>query len=542
MRVSLPVIQQQLAEQQRLTAVERFASLHDAGKLDHDAREYSDLVPLNLPRPGEQYAFRVNLDACTGCKACVTACHSLNGLDEGETWRFVGVLHGGTSQAPVVQTVTSACHHCLDPACMSGCPVEAYEKDPVTGIVRHLDDQCIGCQYCTLTCPYDVPQYNAKKGIVRKCDMCADRLAEGEAPACVQACPNGAISIQVVSRAAVIEDAQGDAFLPGAPSPGITVPTTTYASERASPRNLLPLDFYALRPAQRHAPLVAMLVLTQLAAGAFAVDRLLEGFGVDLGPARPLHALLALAIGLAGVNASLLHLGRPMYAFRAVIGLRTSWLSREILTFGLFAAVGVAYVASLSFVRESMTPWPGEVVVTWLAAASAVSGLGGVVCSVMVYAATRRPWWSAPRTALMFFGTAAVLGFGTAAFAGAWHGVPGVVVAATTGALVALVAKIGAETSVLLNLRERTRSDLKRTALLLAGALGQVTRWRLGLGAAAAAAFVATRATAQSADAGDTTVVVLGACALCLTLAGEILERTLFFRALSSSRMPGAAH
>ena len=70
---------------------------------------------------------------------------------------------------------------------MHGCPVGAYEKDALTGIVRHLDDQCIGCRYCMLTCPYEVPQYSVRKGIVRKCDMCADRLAESEAPACVQA-------------------------------------------------------------------------------------------------------------------------------------------------------------------------------------------------------------------------------------------------------------------------------------------------------------------------------------------------------------------
>jgi formate dehydrogenase iron-sulfur subunit len=187
-----------LDTQQRLTAVERFAQKHEHHALPAQERYYRDLIPLNRPQEGEQYAFAVDLDACTGCKACVSACHSLNGLEDEELWRTVGFLHGGSSEEPYQQTITTACHHCVDPACANGCPVLAYEKDEETGIVRHLDDQCIGCQYCVLKCPYDVPKYSETKGIVRKCDMCQGRLAAGEAPACVQACPSGAIKIEIV--------------------------------------------------------------------------------------------------------------------------------------------------------------------------------------------------------------------------------------------------------------------------------------------------------------------------------------------------------
>ena len=171
------------------TAVDEFVAQKDRGAFSPQAKHYSRLLPATEPGPGQQYAFRVDLDRCSGCKACVTACHSLNGLDEGETWREVGLLIGGSSQLPVLQHVTSACHHCLDPACLTACPVDAYEKNPVTGIVKHLDDQCFGCRYCTFACPYEVPKYHRGKGIVRKCDMCSGRLAVGEAPACVQACP-----------------------------------------------------------------------------------------------------------------------------------------------------------------------------------------------------------------------------------------------------------------------------------------------------------------------------------------------------------------
>src|SRR3954467_7814611 len=116
------LIDELLAEQQMLTAVERFARKHDRDALPAQSRYYRDLIPLSKPQRGEQYAFAVDLDICTGCKACVSACHSLNGLDEDEIWRNVGVLHGGTAEEPYQQTVTTACHHCVDPACLLGCP------------------------------------------------------------------------------------------------------------------------------------------------------------------------------------------------------------------------------------------------------------------------------------------------------------------------------------------------------------------------------------------------------------------------------------
>ncbi len=208
-----------LDAQQSLTAVERFSRVHDDDALPRQAKYYRDLIPLERPKPGQQYAFEVDLDRCSGCKACVAACHSLNGLDDTEMFRTVGLLHGGTPAAPAQQTVTTSCHHCLEPACLLGCPVQAYEKDPVTGIVKHLDDQCIGCQYCTLMCPYDAPKYNKDKGIVRKCDMCSDRLAHGEAPACVQACPTSAIAIRIVEQAMVVETAEAGAFCRARPLP-----------------------------------------------------------------------------------------------------------------------------------------------------------------------------------------------------------------------------------------------------------------------------------------------------------------------------------
>nr|MBC8437576.1 4Fe-4S dicluster domain-containing protein [Planctomycetota bacterium] len=241
-----------LSAQQSLTAVDLFGQRIQETTPALHGQYYTDLIPLASPKDDQQYAFEVDLDKCTGCKSCVAACHALNGLDDSEAWRKVGSMVGGTPELPVLQHITTACHHCLEPACSDGCPVNAYEKLPETGIVIHLDDQCIGCQYCLFKCPYDVPVYNHDKGIVRKCDMCHDRLAANEAPACVQACPQHAIRIVISDEADTIANAQANQFLPTAPAPDYTLPTTHYKTTKPLPRNLLASDFYVGRP--QHAP------------------------------------------------------------------------------------------------------------------------------------------------------------------------------------------------------------------------------------------------------------------------------------------------
>lgn len=552
----LPLLNEYLREQQRLTAVERFSQLHEAEALPAQAQYYKSLLPLAKPRDGQQYAFSVDLDRCTGCKACVTACHSLNGLDADETWRSVGLLHGGSTAAPMQQTVTTACHHCIEPACMQGCPVNAYEKDALTGIVRHLDDQCIGCQYCTLTCPYEVPQFNKKLGIVRKCDMCSERLAADEAPACVQACPNEAIAIRVVEKAQIVEDVQGDAFLPGAPSPGITLPTTEYKTERVFPKNTLPADFYNVRPASNHLPLVTMLVLNQLSVGAFSVDYVVTSFYSEATIQR-YHALVALGLGLLAMAASTVHLGRPQYAFRAIMGVKHSWMSREIACFGAFAALAVAY--ALGAWADTLLALLGLPMLNpeWanrlrhgLGGGVALSGLLGVGCSAMLYAVTRRAYWRLSYSGPRFFACTTLLGLSVtllvflgAAFAG--EQVPGYIVRGLYSSLIAVsVFKLLLEASIFSHLRFKQVSDLKRTALLMWGELGKLTQLRFALGVTGGvilptllSGFIEPGTIRL--ELGLTPIVLAALSSVCL-LGGELVERSLFFMAAASPKMPGA--
>ena len=116
-------------------------------------------------------------------------------------WRRVGEVEGGTFPDTQRLQLSMGCNHCLDPACLTGCPTNAYEKLD-NGVVAHHPDECIGCQYCTWNCPYSVPVFQPDRRIVTKCDLCLPRLEDGLEPACVGACPTHAITVEKVNVAA----------------------------------------------------------------------------------------------------------------------------------------------------------------------------------------------------------------------------------------------------------------------------------------------------------------------------------------------------
>lgn len=519
-----------LEQQQSLTAVEQFSRVQ--GTLTEP--NYKALLPTKSPRAGEQYAFEVDLDRCSGCKACVTACHSLNGLDDRETWREVGLLTGGTDQKPFLQHVTTACHHCLEPACMDVCPTLAYEKDAVTGIVKHLDDQCFGCQYCILACPYNVPKYNARLGIVRKCDLCSQRLAVGEAPACVQACPHEAIRIQIVNVDQVQADCETSQFLPGTPDPQYTLPTTNYKSARPLPRNLIPADYFQVSTEHAHGPLVTMLVLTQLSVGGYLALGGLELLASkEITPMfRAIQVVVSLAFCHVALGASLMHLGRPWLAYRAMLGLRTSWLSREILTFGIFAglASGLTLVEVLPQAREFLA-----VDARWLLAGTVVWGLVGVFCSAMIYHRTKRPFWNVYQSGFRFGLTTLLLGLGVAmgGLASTGSGLfPAVVHSLIGMAVIKGLLEVGA----LVPLFDRPQTALKRSALLLAGPLRRSFEARFVL---LLVGGVLLPVVSLMKEITDKEKLLLAVGGLAFLIAGELLERSLFFKASVAFRMPG---
>ncbi len=530
-----------LARQHDATAVDRFSQHHDSQRSDGsgrfgDEQWYADRVPLSAPGAGEQYAFRVDLDRCSGCKACVAACHSLNGLDEGESWRDVGQLVGGDPASPRTQSVPTGCHHCVDPACLSGCPTNAYEKDPFTGIVKHLDDQCIGCGYCELTCPYEVPELNARLGVVRKCDMCADRLAEGEAPACVQACPTQAISITIVDQAKTVAATRTGSLVPGAPASSTTSPTTQYVSRRGLGADLRAADHHAVHVSHSHPPLALMLVLTQLSVGAFVATAL--GDWLVAGDLPAVAAIGAAAAGILALAASVLHLGRPLVAWRAVLGVGHSWLSREIVAFGVYAPLAVGYAAASTVSAD-------DGIRAALAVSGSIAGLAGVGCSILIYVATGRTWWRPGFTATKFLLSGAVTGpllllsllLAARAVRGADVDLP-LSRALASATVVATIAKLVSEAYLLCPRQSGTDDDLARTATLLRGPLRVPTIWRFVLGALGGVGGpMVVAISAGSVDAGP--IAGLAVAATLVAAGGELLERRQFFAASVAPRMPG---
>jgi Fe-S-cluster-containing dehydrogenase component len=141
---------------------------------------------------------------CIGCKACVVACREANQMPvESSTglWDDPGDLSGSTRNLISLYRdgnessfFKSQCMHCIDPACVSACMLGALHKTK-WGVVAYDKDACVGCRYCQIACPFNVPKFqwaSATPQIV-KCELCRHRLAEGKEPGCTTVCPTKAV-------------------------------------------------------------------------------------------------------------------------------------------------------------------------------------------------------------------------------------------------------------------------------------------------------------------------------------------------------------
>lgn len=373
------------------------------------------LIPKRALEEGEQYRFHFNMTKCIGCRSCEIACNEQNGNPAEIHWRRFGEIEGGTWPDTQRSYLSMGCNHCLDAECVKGCPVEAYTKDPATGIVLHSEDACIGCQYCVWNCPYSVPQFNPERGIVGKCDMCHGRLEDGLEPACVNACPEAAIEIEIVNMAEWRKDYAG-AEAPGMPAAGHTISTTRITLLESGTPQLERVDLGHIQPEHAHLSLVFMTTLMQAVSGALI-------FGLLDKAISAITLLALLLIASVALTVSAMHLGRPAYAWRALKMWRRSWISREVLLYSLFFSglgilLGLSIAASLpaSHLRSFIFAFPAVHLLLLPASLQAIGwtaaglGVGGTVCSAYIYLVPARPSWNMIHTPLDFLLTTALLG------------------------------------------------------------------------------------------------------------------------------------
>ncbi len=176
------------------------------GAVSKTAVTQVEAEPKLAPVPPAAVALLYDATRCIGCKGCVAACSEANntppdtrtdGLhqapnDLNDLTRNIIKLYKTSTESSFVKR---QCMHCLEPACAAGCPFQALHKDPRTGVVAWDSTKCIGCRYCTITCPYHVPrfQWEGFNPRVTKCELCKDRLDAGLKPACTTACPTKAV-------------------------------------------------------------------------------------------------------------------------------------------------------------------------------------------------------------------------------------------------------------------------------------------------------------------------------------------------------------
>ena len=177
--------------------------------VSQDARSAANKHFTGYP---DSYGILFDSVKCIGCRKCEKACNEVNDLpapeqpfddlsvleekrrtDEG-AYTIVNKFQPAGKKEPVYRKVQ--CNHCLEPACASSCFVGAYKKTE-TGAVTYDPSVCVGCRYCMIACPFEIPAYTydrALRPIIMKCTMCYPRIKEGKLPGCVEACPKEALT------------------------------------------------------------------------------------------------------------------------------------------------------------------------------------------------------------------------------------------------------------------------------------------------------------------------------------------------------------
>jgi Fe-S-cluster-containing dehydrogenase component len=330
---------------------------------------------------GEHGLFVLDLDRCTGCAACVVACNNENEVGEGLSWRRIYTFNPQRLATAPVFHLSIACNHCLEPACLHGCPANAYTKDLSTGAVLLDQDACMGCRYCSWVCPFESPRFHAGAGVMEKCTFCDHRLSDNLLPACVTSCPTDALRIERIDEPRVVDH-------PGFPDTDLRPAVQVVGHRRQAAPDLtaapIAVNVISRRPAggwngfnSEWSLWFFTLVATLLVAWFTAASA--RGITIPL-PVFATSGILAMAV-------SALHVGRITRIWRALLNVRRSWVSREVALFSVF--FGAACVIALT----PETPnWA-----RWLIAAV---GFAALFAMDMVYRVRGQPALTVPHSAM----------------------------------------------------------------------------------------------------------------------------------------------
>jgi Fe-S-cluster-containing dehydrogenase component/DMSO reductase anchor subunit len=286
--------------------------------------------------------FVFDINKCVGCHACVLACSIENSTNIQTNWRQVDEFNELKYPDLPVFYHSIACNHCDDPLCLKSCPANAYYRDEETNAIIHEPDKCFGCKYCTWACPYDAPKYNTETKLIEKCTFCNDRIKEGLKPACANLCPTGALDFSLLVNA---ENNKTVGFPEKNIGPNIvfvpfrnesTGPTIAVHQSDQSTKELL-VEKCKQLPKKIELEKEWVLILFTLIVAFIAAWFSASVYNPDVN-INPLYFILS---GISALILSSIHLGKKWRAYRSILNLKTSWLSREIFFFSSFLTFGV---------------------------------------------------------------------------------------------------------------------------------------------------------------------------------------------------------
>jgi Fe-S-cluster-containing dehydrogenase component/DMSO reductase anchor subunit len=282
--------------------------------------------------------FIFSQNKCVDCGACIASCILENG------WKFqprtIYRINPEALPYAAILNLSMACNHCDKPACLTGCPAAAYSRDISTNAVIINEEKCLGCDYCKWNCPYDAPKSDPVSGLIGKCNLCLPAVKEGLMPACASACPTGALCYDTIS------EVSGNNWPEWSRQKKLNPAVEIRAVSNDSQFKIIPEEIFSsgcstTRQNEKDISgawsLIAFSFLATLSVSLF--------ISAFIGGKLPEIKLILPLIILSGIF-SLFHLKRKLRAWRSILNITRSPLSREIAFYLVYLFISAGALVS----------------------------------------------------------------------------------------------------------------------------------------------------------------------------------------------------